>query len=567
MYNGNYMGSKRTLFGGVIATVACMVMIHATPVQAALGTDWTEATSSAAWSARADLGVTTFDNKLWVMGGDSKNDVWYSSDGITWTEATSSAGWSGRRRFGLVAFNNKLWVMGGYDGSTYHNDVWYSSDGINWTEATSSAPWAARDGLSALAFDNKLWVMGGYNGTRLNDVWYSSDGITWTEATSSAGWSARYNFGATSFDNKLWVISGQVNTGYTNDVWYSSDGITWTEATSSAPWAARADAGLDTLDGRLWLVGGSASGVGLVNDVWYSSDGINWTEATSSAGWPARSSFSTSVFSNKLWVMGGYDHIGQSLNDVWYSALPSSNPSPGSHSYILVTPPKPSVGAWLDGDMISVHGSYHANSVITDEFGYMYKQGSDATTTVSVLHNVPDGASFNQYIDDLACGSTYTIMAYARNSVDTTLSNAVTVATPACSGPSSDSSGDQAAHGGGATQAHLAVASTTYTTPPTSTARSPIAPTIRLATPVRDLTVGDQGEDVQTLQQLLNANGFALAASGPGAPGAETDYFGTLTKQALARYQAAHGISPTQGYFGPITRASMTASEVPGRWW
>jgi peptidoglycan hydrolase-like protein with peptidoglycan-binding domain len=67
------------------------------------------------------------------------------------------------------------------------------------------------------------------------------------------------------------------------------------------------------------------------------------------------------------------------------------------------------------------------------------------------------------------------------------------------------------------------------------------------------------GDDVLALQKLLNANGFTLAASGAGSPGNETTYFGALTRAALAKFQAANGISPAAGYYGPITRAYIAA--------
>lgn len=71
----------------------------------------------------------------------------------------------------------------------------------------------------------------------------------------------------------------------------------------------------------------------------------------------------------------------------------------------------------------------------------------------------------------------------------------------------------------------------------------------------RDLDVGAVGEDVRALQVFLNTHGAVIAASGVGSPGNETTYFGLLTQKALAKYQAAQGISPAAGYFGPKTRA------------
>ncbi len=77
----------------------------------------------------------------------------------------------------------------------------------------------------------------------------------------------------------------------------------------------------------------------------------------------------------------------------------------------------------------------------------------------------------------------------------------------------------------------------------------------------RDLWLGggSRGLDVRALQIFLNTSGFTLAADGPGSPGEETEFFGSLTRAALARWQAAHGVVPAVGYYGPITRAAIAA--------
>lgn len=75
----------------------------------------------------------------------------------------------------------------------------------------------------------------------------------------------------------------------------------------------------------------------------------------------------------------------------------------------------------------------------------------------------------------------------------------------------------------------------------------------------RDLTMGSKGDDVKCLQQYLNNAGYAIASSGAGSKGNESTYFGTLTKNALAKWQAANSVSPAVGYFGPISRTKYTA--------
>lgn len=76
---------------------------------------------------------------------------------------------------------------------------------------------------------------------------------------------------------------------------------------------------------------------------------------------------------------------------------------------------------------------------------------------------------------------------------------------------------------------------------------------------------------VKQLQIFLNKDPqTAVAVIGAGAPGFETNYFGTLTQNAVERFQAKYGIvssgSPATtgfGHVGPKTRAKL--NEVSGR--
>ena len=68
----------------------------------------------------------------------------------------------------------------------------------------------------------------------------------------------------------------------------------------------------------------------------------------------------------------------------------------------------------------------------------------------------------------------------------------------------------------------------------------------------------DVGSDILQLQQWLNANGYAVAQSGVGSPGHESNVFGTHTYHAVVVFQAVHGL-PTTGFFGPLTRAAVNS--------
>lgn len=71
--------------------------------------------------------------------------------------------------------------------------------------------------------------------------------------------------------------------------------------------------------------------------------------------------------------------------------------------------------------------------------------------------------------------------------------------------------------------------------------------------PTSDLKLGDQGPAVVALQSKLIASGHLDIAT-------PTDYFGPLTQAALIKYQQANGITPANGVYGPLTRASMSGS-------
>jgi hypothetical protein len=78
------------------------------------------------------------------------------------------------------------------------------------------------------------------------------------------------------------------------------------------------------------------------------------------------------------------------------------------------------------------------------------------------------------------------------------------------------------------------------------------------------LKIGVRDTQVMMLQKKLNASGFAIASSGPGSMGNETDYFGAMTRDAVKKFQCAKGIvcegtESTTGFgrIGPRTREML----------
>ncbi|MDO8481824.1 MAG: peptidoglycan-binding domain-containing protein [bacterium] len=74
------------------------------------------------------------------------------------------------------------------------------------------------------------------------------------------------------------------------------------------------------------------------------------------------------------------------------------------------------------------------------------------------------------------------------------------------------------------------------------------------------LTIGSTGTEVMWVQKFLNSvDGTQLGTTGAGSPGNETSYFGSITRAAVSKFQQKYGITPTAGYWGPISRAKANS--------
>ncbi len=84
----------------------------------------------------------------------------------------------------------------------------------------------------------------------------------------------------------------------------------------------------------------------------------------------------------------------------------------------------------------------------------------------------------------------------------------------------------------------------------------------------KNLKLGDKGEDVIFLQQILNKNpDTVVSLDGDGSPGNETDFFGTLTKNAVIKFQELYasgilrplGLIKGTGFVGITTRLKLNS--------
>jgi len=290
---------------------------------------WQLVTKDASWSERDAHTLASFNGKIWLIGGvggvapdysKNQSDIWNSENGKEWNLVLSKAPWGEKRAHQSLVFKEKLWVMGGVGkGEVYKNDVWSSEDGINWTLIKAKAEWPERKGFSAVVFKDKIWVIGGVtNQGVVNDVWYSEDGENWKLAVKEAAWSPRYDLAVEAFNGKLWLVGGVAPGEMAEtDIWSSEDGINWNLVSEKSVFPARHGHCLLEYNNSLWILGGWSGYYKSYHDVWFSSDGKNW-EKIGEAPWTGREDLTCSVFKDSIFVAGGMQSSGVRTNDVWY---------------------------------------------------------------------------------------------------------------------------------------------------------------------------------------------------------------------------------------------------------
>ncbi len=183
--------------------------------------------------------------------------------------------------------------------------------------------------------------------------------------------------------------------------------------------------------------------------------------------------------------------------------------------------------------------------------GFEYGNTGSYGTIASTTGNYPTGL-FSIGVNSLTCGTSYYFRAFAVNSTGAASSTGLTFNTSTCStntanpAPTAVYSGSSGGHVNLSTLVSLGLALQPVLSCPSGFSCTP-------AIFSRNLSIGDIGDDVKSLQQYLNSHGYVLSAAGSGSPGKETAFFGSLTKKTLVRFQREHSI-PATGYFGPITR-------------
>lgn len=77
----------------------------------------------------------------------------------------------------------------------------------------------------------------------------------------------------------------------------------------------------------------------------------------------------------------------------------------------------------------------------------------------------------------------------------------------------------------------------------------------------QNMTIGSTGQGVVVLQGLMSELGYLNVPSG-----IPFGYYGSLTKDAVTRYQSSRNVSPSVGYYGPVTKNAMY-NDFSGHGW
>jgi N-acetylneuraminic acid mutarotase len=243
-------------------------------------------TSTYTQSPRRPLNAgTVYGGILMLSGGlcytppppQATSEVYYRDPkaGAPW-RSNETAPWGGRREHMMTTFDGKVWVIGGANQYyQYQNDAWFvATDLPGWqNDATWVGP--ARGWAATAVYNNQLWVIGGRtdadpHGTGLlATAAVKTAGQPWAVQTIAGDFTPRYGAQAQTVGDKLYVFGGHGPNGGLNDMW-RYDGATWTQLSDTCPWSVDLD-GFSSIvkNGEIYVLAGYDATAGRGNDVIY----------------------------------------------------------------------------------------------------------------------------------------------------------------------------------------------------------------------------------------------------------------------------------------------------------
>lgn len=214
-------------------------------------------------SFRLGATLTTFNDQLWLIGGEDDagapyTNIWHSNDGVSWSELPPPFGELPVHK--TLVYNSKMYVIKG-NRTMNRNEVWSTTNGTDWIQETDNA-FPGRGGQKGVVFNDAMYLLGGEDigANKVNEIWTSTNGRSWTEITPATLFSERNAHSATVYNNKVWVIAGKDNlTEFNNEIWYSSDMSTWIRYEGTRPAPTEGINGHTALvyKDEIWLFGGN----------------------------------------------------------------------------------------------------------------------------------------------------------------------------------------------------------------------------------------------------------------------------------------------------------------------
>lgn len=146
----------------------------------------------------------------------------------------------------------------------------------------------------------------------------------------------------------------------------------------------------------------------------------------------------------------------------------------------------------LTGTSVNVAGAHIPDVIVTDSFGYEYKEVSASNwNTFTERTDVKTEARFSRMVDTLVCDTTYVFRAFAKNRIGMTHSDFITVTTPVC-----DASAEKLAEVESPTKSSMQTPNTNQLPTVTRVLVCPIFETL--------LAPGDTDPEVPRLKVFLN---------------------------------------------------------------
>ncbi len=509
---------------------------------------WTERTVVDSFSPTLRALASSANGQDLAVADNANAKLYISNNyGTTWTQKGLTDRWVSIAMSGdgqeIAAVN-----ASGYMELTTNGGTNWSTPCVNschftgvWTSITMSA-----DGQH-LAVTN----IGGY------EIWISNNfGTTWTLSTAEADvWQSI----AYSPDGNTLIAASNQDAGGTGYITISTNhGTDWTRITNNrGNWASIVAAN----GGKVAVVGGYLS-----SDLFTSANnGGAWHDTGFGGGLDFNNNTLASSADGSILIAASSGEIDISTNggNTW---TPQSEPDPGSGDW-------EAVATSSDGSKIAVAGyptfwTYNANAPTLTEvtpipekvalkkaiyhftaseecvdFQATEIQGGSGSEEFIIDPPAPDTdltASFH----GLKAGKTYSV-SFTCVDADSFPSNTLDIG-PFKVNSSSGGTGGHVVH---------STPNTTELVPETNMPPVPVARITDIQSVIQNLKLGMKGVDVKTLQEFLTSQNKTPAAQILKDHGT-TDFFGKLTKAALAEWQTASGLVG-DGIFGPKTRAKI----------